>query len=91
MKDFVSVTVWLERSISLKASRVGVTASLLTAALRPTSPTASSARTLDENKTSKAKMNDATVHAENINCNLRPTSRVLPLPMRSKRARKKEK
>jgi len=76
MNDFVSVTVLLDRSILLKSRVVGVTASLLTAAaLRRTSPTASSARTLDENKTSKAKMNDAAVHAEDINCNQRRTSR----------------
>src|SRR5258708_39290712 len=60
MKDFVSVTVWSERLILLKASRVGVTASLLTGILRLTLAPLTSACARTANKSATATINDAT-------------------------------
>jgi hypothetical protein len=60
MKDFVSVTVWPERSILLKASRVGVTASLLTGILPFALAPLSWACPLAANKSATATSNDAT-------------------------------
>ena len=60
-KDLVSVAGPLDRFILPKFSVVGVTSSLLTDTARRASPTASCARALNENenKISRAKMNDA--------------------------------
>jgi hypothetical protein len=61
VKDFVSVTVWPERLILLKASRVGVTASLLTGTLLLTLASLTWACALAANKSATATINDAIV------------------------------
>jgi hypothetical protein len=59
-KDFVSVTVWPERLILLKASRVGVTASLLTGILPFALAPLTWACALAANKSVAATISDAT-------------------------------
>jgi hypothetical protein len=65
MKDFVSVMVWLERLILLKASRVGVTASLLTGILPLALAPLSWACARAANKSVAATINDATAARHN--------------------------
>src|SRR5208282_2186901 len=91
MKDFVSDTVWLERSILLKASRIGVTTSLLTCSRLLTSPLVIWAWALAATKIAAA-MNDAIVQSEDTNRNRRRTIvSSPPSRMRSKRASEKVK
>jgi hypothetical protein len=59
-KDFVSVTVWPERLILLKASRVGVTSSLLTGVLPLVLAPLTWACALAANKSATATINEAT-------------------------------
>jgi len=73
VKDIVPVTVWLDRWTLLKASRVGVTTSLLTSAPFLASPPLTWARTLAPSKIVAATMNDAIVQSMDTNLNRRRT------------------
>lgn len=91
MKDLVSDTVWLERSIVSKGSGFGVTASLLTCARLLASPLVIWACALAATKIAAA-INDAIVHSEDTNRSRRRTIvSSPPSRMRSKRATEKVK